>query len=44
MSEHERPDRDEPITIPLDPEKALKALLAVDPDEEPAAGEPGESD
>lgn len=29
-------ERDEPIAIPLDPEEALKALLAVDPDDEPA--------
>jgi hypothetical protein len=27
--------RDDPIAIPLDPIEALKALLAVDPDEKP---------
>lgn len=32
-------DRDEPVVIPLDPEEALKALLAVDPDDEPANNE-----
>lgn len=30
-------DRDEPVVLPLDPEVALAALLAVDPDDEPAA-------
>lgn len=29
-------DHGEAVAIPLDPEEALKALLAVDPDEEPA--------
>lgn len=28
-------ERDEPVKIPLDPDEALRALLAVDPDEEP---------
>ena len=32
-------DRDEPVAIPLDPEEALKALLAVNPDDEPKDGE-----
>jgi hypothetical protein len=30
------PDKDERVKIPLDPETALRALLAVDPDDEPA--------
>lgn len=44
-SQHpERKDPDERVTIPLDPEDALRALLAVDPDEEPAENEdPDES-
>jgi hypothetical protein len=29
-------ERDERVKIPLDPETALRALLAVDPDDEPA--------
>jgi hypothetical protein len=37
MSQSE-PERDEPVRIPLDPEEALKALLKVKPDEEPADG------
>ena len=28
-------DRDEPVNLPLDPESALRGLLAVDPDAEP---------
>ena len=28
-------DRDERVKLPLDPEEALKALLAVKPDDEP---------
>ncbi len=28
------PDKDERVKIPLDPETALRALLAVDPDDE----------
>jgi hypothetical protein len=28
-------DRDEPVKLPLDPEEALRALLAVDPESEP---------
>lgn len=30
------PERDERLKLPLDPEAALRALLAVDPDGEPA--------
>jgi hypothetical protein len=30
------PDRDVHVKIPLDPETALRALLQVDPDDEPA--------
>ena len=30
------PERDERVKIPLDPETALRALLAVNPDDEPA--------
>jgi hypothetical protein len=29
-------ERDERVKLPLDPETALRALLAVDPDDEPA--------
>lgn len=32
-------ERDERLTLPLDPEEALRALLAVDPDSEPRAKE-----
>lgn len=31
----EKPKRDEPIAIPLDPEEALRGLLKVDPESEP---------
>jgi len=31
-----KPELDERVTLPLDPEVALRALLAVDPDAEPA--------
>lgn len=31
--------RDEPVKIDLDPEEALRALLQVDPDSDPVAGE-----
>jgi hypothetical protein len=34
--------RDERVKIPLDPETALRALLAVKPDDEPAEGQPGD--
>jgi hypothetical protein len=30
------PERDERVKIPLEPETALRALLAVDPEDEPA--------
>jgi hypothetical protein len=33
------PERDERVKIPLDPETALRALLKVDPDSEPAEDE-----
>jgi hypothetical protein len=37
------PERDERVRLPLDPEAALRALLAVDPDDEPAeTGQDGE--
>jgi hypothetical protein len=37
-------ERDECTSLrPLDPEKALAALLQVDPDSEPAQGEPRET-
>lgn len=29
-------DRDKPVKLPLDPEEAVRGLLAVDPEEEPA--------
>ena len=29
-------DRDEPVKLPVDPEAALRGLLAVDPEDEPA--------
>lgn len=33
-------DRDEPVSLPLDPEAALRGLLAVDPDSKPANEQP----
>jgi hypothetical protein len=36
MSGKTNPERDVRVKIPLDPEAALKALLAVDPDDDPA--------
>jgi hypothetical protein len=36
MAAKPNPDRDERVKIPLDPKVALRALLAVDPDDEPA--------
>jgi hypothetical protein len=44
MSDRERKQptkeqRDERVAIPLDPEKALKGLLQVDPESEPARDE-----
>lgn len=35
MSGKTNPERDVRVKIPLDPETALKALLAVKPDDEP---------
>ena len=35
-------DRDEPVTIPLDPEVALRALLAVEPEGGPPDNESGD--
>lgn len=29
-----KPEKDDPVKIPLDPEEALRALLAVNPDDE----------
>jgi hypothetical protein len=37
-------DRDERVTLPLDPEDALRALLAVDPDDDPAEDDDQEDD
>lgn len=34
------PDKDEPVQIPLDPEEALRALLAVKPDDEKTDEDP----
>lgn len=34
-----REDRDEKVSIPLDPEVALRALLQVDPEAEPAVSD-----
>jgi len=44
-NKHPTQERDEPVSIPLDPEDALKGLLAVKPepveqDEEPPQGDP----
>jgi hypothetical protein len=36
MSGKRNEERDERVKLPLDPETALRALLAVDPDDEPA--------
>jgi hypothetical protein len=36
MSGKVNPERDVRVKLPLDPEAALKALLAVNPDDEPA--------
>lgn len=32
-------DRDEPVKLPVEPDEALRGLLAVDPEGEPADGE-----
>ena len=37
-------DQDDPVSIPLDPEEALKALLKVKPDDEPRAKKAEDSD
>ncbi len=42
MSGKPNPERDEKVKIPLDPETALRALLAVDPDDEPAYQDQGQ--
>jgi hypothetical protein len=34
------PDKDERVKLPLDPQTALRALLAVKPDDEPAEDQP----
>lgn len=36
MPSKPNPDKDERVKIPLDPETALRALLAVNPDDDPA--------
>lgn len=36
MAAKPNPDMDERVSIPLDPETALRGLLKVDPDAEPA--------
>lgn len=38
------PSRNDRVALPLDPEEALRALLAVDPDAPPADENPGEDD
>jgi len=45
MSGKRNDERDERVKLPLDPETALRALLAVDPADEPAEGkkEPGDA-
>jgi hypothetical protein len=35
-------DKDGRVKLPLDPETALRALLTVKPDDEPAEGQPGD--
>ena len=42
MSNPTPEERDERVVMPLDPEEALKALLAVDPDEAPTGDGPPE--
>ena len=37
-------EKDERVKLPLDPETALRALLAVDPDDEPADDDRNSSD
>jgi hypothetical protein len=40
----ERRDRDEPVSIPLDPEEALRGLLKTEPDSEPSKDQPQHDD
>ena len=40
MSGKRNEERDERVKLPLDPETALRALLAVKPDDEPAEDRP----
>ncbi|MFP4512109.1 MAG: hypothetical protein ACLFRV_04075 [Acidimicrobiales bacterium] len=45
MSDQPEDDRsDDRVKLPLDPEEALRALLAVDPDEEPGEDSPENED
>jgi hypothetical protein len=44
MAGKPNPERDERVKLPLDPETALRALLAVDPEDEPADGEQADDD
>jgi hypothetical protein len=37
-------EKDERVALPLDPETALRALLAVKPDDEPAGDQSAEQD
>ena len=37
------PDKDEPVQIPLDPEEALRALLAVKPENDKTDEDKGDS-
>lgn len=39
MAPKPNPELDEKIALPLDPEEALRALLAVDPEDEPGQGD-----
>ena len=44
MSGKRNPERDERVKLPLDPETALRALLKVKPDDEPAEDHPEEEE
>lgn len=44
MAGKPNPDKDERLKLPLDPETALRALLAVNPEDEPAEGDRGEDE
>jgi hypothetical protein len=44
MSGKTNPERDGKVKIPLDPEEALRALLAVNPDDEPTDEDRDDSD